>query len=335
MREGLVDDDNTTLEKGECMRVHEIFAVLGTTAAASLAVLGAGHAAEAISPLQPGATTGVPNAALPPPGLYLNFDVDYAWGKMRNADGDVSHIPGDNNPDVRASNVEVVGSLMWVPGWQFLGASYAAIIAQPFKFANTEITDSLAADKWSANGMVGTVVSPLNLSWNLGNGWFVGTGVSVVTPTGTTETTWSAAQNKYILGKGNIANNYWTFEPSFAVTWMKDGWMVSVNNVLDFNTKNQDTDYLTGKIYYLDATVAKRFDKFNVGVIANYTKQLEEDEQFGAKLSDTKIEHVKVGPMLSYDFDRFTVTGRYLQAVHTRNDVGISFAHVGVSMKLY
>ena len=317
------------------MRVHEIFAVLGTTAATSLAVLGAGHAGESISPLQPGATTGVPNAALPPPGLYLTIDTDYAWGKMRNNDGDVSHVTPDGVPNVRASNEEIAAALMWVPGWQFLGASYAAVIAQPFKFANPEITDVEAADKWHANGFVGTMVSPLNLSWNLGNGWFVGSGISIVTPLGTKETTWDSLRGRYVLGKNNIANNFWTLEPNFAVTWMKDGWMVSLNNVLDFNTKNQDTDFLTGKIYYLDATVAKRFDKWNVGVVANLTKQIEEDELFGDKLSNTKMEHIKVGPMVSYDFDRFTLSARYLAAVHTRNDVGINFAHVTLSAKLY
>lgn len=316
------------------MKIQKSIATMTAAAGLTLAGIGLAAAAESISPLQPGATTGIPNAALPPPGLYFSFDTDYAWGTMRNNSGDVSHIPGDNNPDVRASNFEAVGALMWVPGVKLLGANYAAVIAQPLKFARTKITDPLAASEWSANGFVGTMVSPLNLSWNLGNGWFVGAGMAIVTPLGTKQTTWNAAQGKYVLGTGNIANNYWTFEPNFAVTWMKDGWMVSLNNVIDFNTKNNDTDYQTGPIYYLDATVAKRFDKWNLGVVGNFTQQLADDKQFGKTIANSSMQHIKFGPMVSYDFEKFTVTAKYLGAVYTRNDVGVSFLHLGFSMKL-
>ncbi|NLH82715.1 MAG: hypothetical protein GX458_17985 [Phyllobacteriaceae bacterium] len=316
------------------MTVHQTIAALGVACGLTFAASGAAGAAESITPLQPGASTGIPNAALPPPGVYFSFDSDYAWGTMRNNSGDVSHLPADSNPDVKASNFEAVGALMWVPGWKLLGADYAAVIAQPVKFAHTTISDPLAAADWHANGFVGTVISPVILSWALGNGWFVGGGLAIATPDGTTGRTWNAMLGKYTLSQSNIANYYWTFEPNFAVTWMKDGWMVSVNNVLDFNTKNTNTDYWTAPIYYLDATVAKRFGKWNVGVVGNYTQQLANDQQFGKDVANSIAQHIKIGPMVSYDFDRFTLSARYLGAVYTRNDVGVSFVHVGFSMKL-
>lgn len=315
------------------MKVHQTIALLAAAASLSVAACGSAGAAESITPLQPGATTGVPNAALPPPGLYFNFDTDYAWGVMRNNSGkSASLAAGDGRPNIHAGNVEVLGALLWVPGWKLLGADYGAAIAQPIKFANntsTEIGD------WSARGFVGTVISPLNLSWNLGNGWFVGSGVAIATPDGNSAHTWSATLGKYVLSRSNIANNYWTIEPNLAFTWMKDGWLVSANNLLDFNTTNSVTDYHSGSTYYLDATVAKRFGKWNLGVIGNYTQQLVDDEQFGKAVSNSKAMHLKAGAMASYDFDRFTVTARYLGAVHTQNDVGVSFLHLGVAVKLY
>lgn len=317
------------------MTLNPKIAALGAAFGLALAVGAPAHAAESITPLQPGATTGIPNAALPPPGVYFSFDVDDAWGVMRNNSGAVSHIPADNNPDVTADNIEAVGALVWSTPWKLFGANYAAAIAQPVKFEHTTITDPLAAADWRANGLVGTVVTPLILSWNLNNGWFVGAGFAIATPDGTRSDAWSDTQHKYVLGKSNIGDNYWTFEPNLAFTYLKDGWTFSVNNVLDFNTKNNVTDYHTGHIYYLDATVARRFGKWNLGLIANYTQQLDNDSQFGQSLAGTRVQHVMAGPMISYDFDRFTVTARYLANIHAENDVGVSFFHLGVSMKLY
>lgn len=316
------------------MTYSKNIAAVGAALGLAIAASAAANGAESITPLQPGATTGIPNAALPPPGVYFTLDGDYAWGIMRNNTGAVSHIPGDNNPNVQADNYEGVGVLLWSTPWQLFGANYGAALAQPVKIAHTTITDPLAAADWRANGFVGAVVTPLILSWNLKNGWFIGAGFAIDTPYGTRSDVWNPTFGKYMLGQSNIANNYWTFEPNFAVSYLNDGWMLSVNNIVDFNTTNEITDYHTGEIYYLDATMAKRFGKWNVGLIANYTQQLENDTQFGASLANTKVQHVMAGPMVSYDFDRFTVTARYLANIHTENDVGISFFHLGISMKL-
>ncbi|ABD86205.1 SphA family protein [Rhodopseudomonas palustris] len=311
-------------------RISAIATALGLALAASAAA----NAAESITPLQPGATTGVPNAALPPPGLYFSSDVDYAWGTMRNNSGAVSHVPADNNPNIKAANVEAVAALMWSTPWEVFGANYGMAIAQPIKFAHNTITDPLAASDWHAAGLVGTVVTPIILSWNMKNGFFIGAGFSIATTDGKVSDVWDAQRGKYVLSKSNIADNYWTFQPNFAISYIKDGWTLSANNVFDFNTKNTTTDYQTGKTYYLDVTVAKRFGKWNIGAVANYTQQYENDSQFGVSLANTKVQHVMVGPMVAYDFDRFTVMARYLANVHTENDVGISFLHLGIAMKL-
>lgn len=291
--------------------------------AAVIAGTGAAQAAEGISPMQPGGTTGNPAGALPPPGLYFSWDTDYEFGKLKNASAKEQTMP-----KLSASNVSSVAALLWVPGWKILGADYGAALIQPIKFANTRIF----GNETSAAGMVGTAISPLALSWNLGNGMFIGSGLTVVLPDGTNDYAW--AGNRWRTTAKNIANNYWTFEPNLAFTYMKDDWTITLNNILDINTENTKTNYRTGTIYYLDATVAKRFGKYSLGVIGNYTQQLQDDKIFGVSQADTKIQHLKAGLMASYDFDRFTVTARYLQALQTRNDVNVSFAHVAVAMKL-
>jgi len=291
---------------------------------AVIAGVGVARAAEGTSPMQPGATTGNSAGALPPPGLYFNWDTDYEFGKLKNASGNDQTMP-----KLSISNVATVGTLLWVPGWKVLGADYGAALTQPFKFANTTIfgTDN------SASGLIDTSVTPLTLSWNFGNGFFVGSGVTFALPDGTNAYAWNGT--RWATTAKNIGNNYWTVEPNIAFTYMKDDWTLTLNNIFDINSENDKTHYQSGDIYYLDATVAKRFGKYTLGVIGNYTQQLEDDKIFGISQADTKIEHLKAGLMASYDFDRFTVTARYLQAIETRNDVGVSFFHISLAMKLY
>lgn len=292
--------------------------------AAVIAGAGVAQAAEGVSPMQPGGTTGNPAGALPPPGLYFNWDTAYEYGTLKNNSGNDQSIP-----KLRASNVSTVGALLWVPGWKLFGADYGAALVQPFKFANTSIFGTTT----SASGLVGTSVSPLNLSWNLGNGMFIGSGVAFVVPDSTNDYAWTGT--RWRTTTKNIGNNYWTVEPNLAFTYMKNDWTITFNNILDINSENDKTHYQTGTIYYLDATVTKRFGKYNLGVVGNFTQQFDDDKIFGISQADTKIQHVKAGLLASYDFDRFTVSARYLQAIHTRNDVGVSFAHIGVAMKLY
>ncbi|MDC7784349.1 transporter [Rhodoplanes sp. TEM] len=292
--------------------------------AAVIAGSGIAQAAEGISPLQPGATTGNPAGALPPPGLYFSWDTAYEFGKLKDDSGS-----DQTSPKLKASNVSTVGVLLWVPGWKLFGADYGAMLAQPLKYAHTTVFDEATG----ASGMVNTSISPLNLSWNLGNGLFVGTGVAVIVPDATTDYTWTGT--RWRTTTKNIGNNYWTVEPNLAVTYMTGDWTLTLNNILDINSENTRTNYRTGNIYYLDATVARRIGKYTLGVIGNYTQQLEDDEIFGVAQPDTKIQHLKAGVMVGYDFGAFTVTARYLQALHTRNDVGVSFAHLTVGWKLY
>ena len=57
--------------------------------------------------------------------------------------------------------------------------------------------------------------------------WFVSAGFNFTAPTGTKG-----------RGVGNFTPNpdYWTFEPSFAVSYLGNNWVVSANFFYDINT---------------------------------------------------------------------------------------------------
>lgn len=314
----------TTVKTGICLAAMLV-----------LAPIGGAFAAEGITPLQPGATTGNAAGALPPTGLYYGTDIDYEFGTVDGGNGNKASIAGQT---LHAHNVSWVHSLLWVPGWQILGADYGAMVAQPFKWASTHWS---GGNTYKSSGLVNTIVTPEILSWNLGGGFHVSEGMTFVLNDGYTTSAYNAGAGRVATTTKNIAMAYYTFEPNFAVSYLNNGWNLTLNNTVDFNTKNHATDYQSGDTYYLDATATKRIGNWTLGVIGNYTQQFTDDTVDGqvvaastASSRGSRVMDVKAGPLVSYDFGRFQVTARYLQAVATRNDCDCSFFHVGLSMKL-
>jgi hypothetical protein len=95
-------------------------------------------------------------AATPPPGLYM-FDQVFTYQ---------SQIVGPGAPNVGGSATsvraaEVASGLLWVPGWNFLGASYGAVIVVPFVMADIGNPVNV-----TPAGMHNTFIAPVELSWS-------------------------------------------------------------------------------------------------------------------------------------------------------------------------
>ncbi len=298
------------------------------------------YAAEGISPLQPGATTGAPAGALPPPGFYLMMDADYEGGKLKNNEGDTATTP--DGKQIEASNVSSVIALTWVTDKELFGARYAAAIAQPYKWASTEFTTAEGSTTVDSQGIVNTAITPVILSWDLKNGYFISTGLTIYADNGDFSYDYNAAASRNVKNAKAIGNDYWTFEPAFAVTRMGEQWTLTLNNMLDYNTTNHTTDYQSGMTYYHEARATRRIDHFTVGLIGNYTKQITDDEVNGVSVAavdglsgrGNRSEHILAGPLLGYDFGSFSLTSRLLVSLRARNDADVSFIHLGISMPL-
>ncbi|WP_162183151.1 SphA family protein [Mannheimia massilioguelmaensis] len=310
------------------MKSNALLQKLGCSLSAATLLLAtiSAFAQEGVSPLQPGATTGNPAGALPPEGIYFGYDVDYEWGKLHS-----------EPVKIKASNVSMVATLVWSTPYKLLGANYAMGIAQPYKFAHTELTTPAGTSTYKANGTMSTTIMPAMLSWNLGNGLHLGAGTAFVFKNGKHAT---ECQNGVCSNTPkNLANRYYTIQPNLALTYFKDSWAFTINNTFDFNTKNKVTDYRSGNTYYLDLTAAKNIDKWTVGVIGNWTKQLTNDKKSGVVVeglhsTGNKIEHLMFGPMVGYNFGSFSVNARFLASVHSKNDPKMRFLHLGVSIPL-
>jgi hypothetical protein len=147
------------------------------------------------------------------------------------------------------------------------------------------------------NGLGDMTIFPFMLGWtNLLPDFKLDTRLSIYAPTG-----------EYEAGRlANVGKNYWTFEPGIMASWLssKIGTEVTLYTGVDFNTRNDDTDYQSGTSLHLDLTVAQHLPLLGgfVGVGANgfYYQQISGDSGSGAVLGGFEGMTIGVGPVLSY-----------------------------------
>jgi hypothetical protein len=186
-------------------------------------------AEESIFPYLPGATLGVPVGALPAPGFYVDQKLFIFNYVLHDGSGNVA-----TSPTVKVREVNEDTTLLWVPGWKFLGADYGAFFVQPYRGATTSVSGLPVPDtKTFAGDMINPVLSPVNLSWNLNNGFHVSTGFTYYPVT----YSWKAAPGTppFVIAATNAINagrNYDSFEPNFAVSYLAGGWNLTAHAVI-------------------------------------------------------------------------------------------------------
>jgi hypothetical protein len=168
--------------------------------------------------------------------------------------------------------------LLWVPGWNFLGATYSASVVQAFYTfvacggPGTTGGNCGGGTPISGGGFVytNTFIQPIALSWNLGNGWFVSAGFAFTPPDGTRQT-------------GTPNPDYWTFEPSLAVSYLGNNWVASANFFYDTNNKSQgvccsvNSSITSGNALYGDLTAVYKIGKWSVSPVGYFEVQTTSD----------------------------------------------------------
>jgi hypothetical protein len=267
------------------MKLCKILFVTASIAAASTPV----HAVETTYTTKPGVFLGS-SAGVPPPGVYM-FDQVFTYEANLTGPGVKS---GAHTGEEFATNVT---GFLFVPGWTFLGATYDAVVAGSFT------TLSLGAPiNAQAGGMHNSYIVPAELSWALGSGFAVKTGLGIYVPDGTV--TGSS-------GTGNIGMPYYTFQPEVILSYLKDGWNLSAAIYEEFHTANTVDQYRTGDILHADFTATKAIGKWTVGPVASYVGQVTDDSSPIAGATAGHAQRFSVwaaGALVGYDFGPVNVT---------------------------
>ncbi len=203
------------------------------------------------------------------------------------------------------SDAEMAGAIYTWPCGIF-GSRFSAGLIVPYIWM--DVTGSITGPAGrtltrtdTVSGIGDMTLIPFWLGWSRGDcKW--GIQLDVYAPTG-----------EYDVGRlANPGLNYWTFEPlaSFSFVSKKTGLEISTTAGFDFNTNNDATDYQSGDVFHVDATVAEhlplcKLGLFGAGVNAFYWKQFTPDTGSGAKLGSLETLMTGAGPVVSYLSPKF------------------------------
>lgn len=227
--------------------------------------------------------------ALPPPGAYfLNYMLYYTAPQFKLNDGELPVF----NLNAFANTFRFI----YVTKEQVLGASWAVHAFVPVVYQDVNLPGT-SDNRW---GIGDIIVDPIILGWHTKN-FHVTAGVDVYIPIGT-------------YNKNNPASagrNYWTFEPIVAFTYLSDGgFEASAKFMYDFNTKNTDTDYLSGQEFHFDYTLGYHIKEWSLGIGGYYYYQTTNDEKNGVKVGPDgfKGREWAIGPQAKYDYKNMSFT---------------------------
>jgi len=241
--------------------------------------------------------------ALPPPGTYLlNYMLYYTADKFK------SDAFRSFDLDVFANTFR----LIHVTKHQVLGASWGVQAFVPIVYQDVSVGISggpdLGDNRW---GIGDIIIDPILLGWHSKNFHAVA-GLDIYLPVGTYD------QDRLV----NAGRNYWTFEPAVAFTYLSDGgFEVSAKFMYDFNTKNTDTEYLSGQEFHFDYTVGYHIKGWSLGVGGYYYYQTTNDELDGQKVGSDgfKGREWAIGPQVKYDYKNMMFTLKWQAELDAKN----------------
>jgi len=195
--------------------------------------------------------------------------------------------------------------------WKLLGGQYGVALLVPYVWLEVEGDVLLTGRRKglrvtrndTANGFGDVELFPVMLGWKHGDlKWQ--TQLGIYAPTGD-------------FNKGDLANigrNYWTFEPTVALSYLSSTIGLEFTSFagFTFNTMNDSTDYQTGHQFHLDGTLAEHLPLFGGfaggGVNGFFYQQISGDSGSGARLGGFEGMTTGIGPVFSYayqigDFD--------------------------------
>jgi hypothetical protein len=279
--------------------------LLAAAGVAALAYSPANAIEAGVNPQQKGGIFIGSSAGVPPPGIYM-FNQVFTY--QANIAGPITTTTGIGTHNSLQAAVDVQG-FVFVPGWTFLGATYDAVLAQPFVMqgvgnplgANPVL---LGATSSQLSGAHNTYIVPVELSWKLGtSGFAVKTGLGIFVPDGTVT---GAA------GTGNAGSPFWTFQPELIISYLANGWNLTAALYDEINTANSVDNYTTGNIFHADFTATKTIGKWTFGPVAYYMAQVSDDKcpvgvctainPLGTAGNASRFHTFAVGGLVEYNF---------------------------------
>jgi hypothetical protein len=208
----------------------------------------------------PGASIGLPTGANLPEGLWFEDTSSFYEASAGVKDG------------VKLTALATAPRLLWTTPWTILGATEMAFVIAPI--VNLDISNFPGSPGVSGHSLAfaNPEFTPINLSWNLGVPGLSGSATfGFYPPIG------RYSNNATV----NVGDNFWTFQPEAALSYISPDWLLSVHFLYNTNTENTATRYTSGDQLFVDFTALRNIGNVQAGLIAYYTKQVTSDTDSG------------------------------------------------------
>ena len=265
---------------------------------AAVALLAGPWAAQAgeggVSHVMPGANATMVDLPPTAPGwffkpMYINYQGDIT-AKLPTAVGIVA------NAEATTNTIALGGGYGFEQ--KVLGAHYGVAAFVPYSWVDISAETAAIGGKRIQNSVSGigdVTIVPVLMAWKSGDVQYDFL-LPIYAPTGS-----------YKVGRlGNTGLNYWTFDPIVGVSYnnAKSGFNAAAHLGYAINTENGDTQYKSGNVLHLDASVQQIFPLgsglANIGAEAWYFDQVTCDSGAGATLGCFKGRTAGIGPVLGY-----------------------------------
>lgn len=279
-------------------------AILSVVFLLGVLVGGPSQGAELSNPHTRGIDEGLASGALPPPGAYFVLNNHWSAYGIYDSTGSATGASVDTLMEVPF--------VLWVPGIKLFGADYAAGFGQPFDYINLKLPGTTGPSSYGHWGLANTILKPVMLSWPLPEHFRALLGLTVYVDDASS----SPAHPPSGGGVGS-GNAFWTLQPDFALSWLTDGWNLSLSAHYAYNLEDGTTRYKTGDILAVDYTVAKTIGNWTVGLGAHQENQITRDSGPGAIAAGCaarrgcKLVNFGIGPLVGYRFGYLEILGEY------------------------
>jgi hypothetical protein len=234
-----------------------------------------------------GSSIGLSVGANPPPGFYYTNAPNYYSTYTTAANDSVAE------PGIKAIAAADVSRLFWSAPFTVLGATELAYVVIPV----VDVSLQRSTGTYQKTAFGDTAIIPVNLSWTVATNWHVAGTFGFYPPDG-----------QYTAGaKINIGDNFWTIEPSGAISYIGVAYNFTVHPTYDTNTENLATHYKSGDQIFVDWTARKNIGNLELGAVGYYDAQVTGDANNGVVFPHTNMTdplQVAVGGIAGYNFGK-------------------------------
>lgn len=245
------------------------------------------------------------SGALPPPGFYtLVYTTRYRATELRdNAGHDIAPALGGFRAEIQA----LVPRFVWVTPQQVLGGQLAFHAIVPLVDADVRIGTNRQKDSG-----VGDINLAVALGYHASPAFHYVFALEANAPTGD--------YDRHRIA--NVGRKHWNIEPLVALTYTQpSGINADLKLMADFNFRNRDTGYRSGRELHADYALGWGFGNGWVAGVGGYVyRQVSDDLVDGTSVPGNRGRAFAIGPSVKYQSkDGWFLTAKFERQYAVRN----------------